>query len=103
MTFEFLRNSDLGAKPFDLLATSPAKAPLHADSLAFYADGTYKITPMPAITVASRWEMTQLSLDTIESRTRFSMPLRMAPRLDPSAIQSSFAQAPTAGGLELRL
>ena len=56
MTLEFLRNSDLGAKPFDLLATSPAKAPLHADSLAFYADDTHKMTPKPALTVASRWE-----------------------------------------------
>jgi hypothetical protein len=28
MTFEFLRNSNLGAKPFDFLAASPAKAPL---------------------------------------------------------------------------
>ena len=28
MTFEFLRNRDLGAKPLDFLAASPAKAPL---------------------------------------------------------------------------
>jgi hypothetical protein len=43
--------------------------------------------------------MTQLSLDTMQSMTKFSMPLRRAPRLDPSAIRSSFAQAPTAEGL----
>jgi hypothetical protein len=43
---------------------------LHADSLAFYADDTHKITPKPALTVASRWEMTQLSLDTMQSMTQ---------------------------------
>ena len=54
-------------------------------SLASYADDTHKITPQPALTVASRWGMTQLSLDTTQSMTEFRVPLRMAPRLDPSA------------------
>jgi len=84
---------------FDLLATSPAKAPLHADSLAFYADHTHKITPKPALTVASRWEMTQLSLDTTQSMTEFRVPLRMAPRLDPAAIRSSLRRHPRLEGL----
>jgi hypothetical protein len=61
------------------------------------------MTPKPALAVASRWEMTPLSLETMQSMTKFRVPLRMAPRLDPAAIRSSFAQAPTAGGLELRL
>ena len=69
----------------------------------FYADDTHKMTPMPALTVASQWEMIQLSLDTMQSMTKFGVPLRMAPKLDPVAFRSSFALAPTAGRLELRL
>lgn len=63
------------------------------------------MTLKPALTVASRWEMTQLSLDTMHSMTNFKVPLRMRPKLDPAAIRSSFAQARTAAcrGLELRL
>jgi hypothetical protein len=56
----------------------------------------YKMTPKLALTVASRWKTTQLSLATLQSMTNFSVPLRMTPKLDPAAIRSSFGQARTA-------
>jgi hypothetical protein len=50
----------------------------------FYADHTHKMTPMPALTVASRWEMIQLSLDTMQSMTKFRVPLQNGAQARPS-------------------
>ena len=53
-------------------------------SLASYADDTHKITPQPAPTVASRCELTQLSLDTMQSMTKFRVPLQNGAQARPS-------------------
>jgi hypothetical protein len=62
------------------------------------------MTPKLALTVASRWKTTQLSLDTMPSMTNFRVPLRMMPKLDPAAIRSSFVRHERLllEGLELR-
>ena len=37
--FEFLRNSDLDAKPFDFIGTSPAKSPFKQNQYGYYLGG----------------------------------------------------------------
>jgi hypothetical protein len=69
-----------------------------ANSLAFYFDDTYKMTPKLTVTVGLRWEMVQPWLDTMQNMTNFDFkgPLPMTPNVDPS-LYPVFVRAGTSG------
>jgi len=57
-----------------------------SNSLAFYVDDTYKMTPKLTVTVGLRWEMVQPWLDTMQNMTNFQFqgPLPQAANVNPS-------------------
>jgi hypothetical protein len=57
-----------------------------SNSLAFYLDDTYKMTPKLTVTLGLRWEMVQPWLDTMGNMTNFQFKggLPMAANVDPS-------------------
>ena len=57
-----------------------------ANSLAFYLDDTYKMTPKLTITAGLRWEMVQPWLDTMGNMTNFQFKTALphASNVDPS-------------------
>ena len=69
-----------------------------ANSLAFYFDDTYKMTPKLTVTAGLRWEMVQPWLDTMQNMTNFDFkgPLPMTPNVDPS-LYPVFVRAGTRG------
>jgi hypothetical protein len=85
MTFEFLRNRDLGATRSTSLLPVLQKLPC-SQAVQHLTSTIRMMTPKLALTVASRWEMTKLSLDAMQSMTKFRVPLRIRPKLDPAAI-----------------
>ncbi len=58
--FEFLRNSDLDAKPYDFLGTSPAKAPFKQNQYGYYLGGPVWIPKLfngrNKVFFSSNWE-----------------------------------------------
>src|SRR3984893_16731502 len=58
--FEFLRNSDLDAKPFDFLGTSPAKSPFKQNQYGYYLGGPVWIPKLyngrNKVFFSSNWE-----------------------------------------------
>src|SRR6202171_2739999 len=58
--FEFLRNSDLDAKPFDFIGTSPAKSPFKQNQYGYYLGGPVWIPKLfngrNRVFFSSNWE-----------------------------------------------
>src|ERR1700682_508262 len=76
----------LGA-PYRLdLALQLAQGNDTANSLAFYIDDTYKMTPKLTVTAGLRWEMVQPWLDTMQNMTNFDFKgnLPITSNVDPS-------------------
>jgi hypothetical protein len=99
MTLEFLRDIDLAAKPFRLpcyqsCKSSPARRQSGVLRRRYAHDnaqaGAHRRLAMGNDPALARY-------DAEHDQIQYASP--QGPRLDPSAIRSSFAQAPTAEGL----
>jgi outer membrane receptor protein involved in Fe transport len=63
------------------LAIAPAAGDFKANSLAFYLDDTYKVTPKLTVTLGMRWEVVQPWTDSLQNEVRrllsgFGLPIR---------------------------
>lgn len=68
------------------LALQFAEADFKANSLAFYVDDTFKVTPKLTVTMGLRWEMVQPWKDTLQNNVNFQFrgPLPATPNVDQS-------------------
>jgi len=80
------------------LALQLAQANDTANSLAFYIDDTYKMTPKLTATVGLRWEMVQPWLDTMQNMTNFDFKVALphTANVDPG-LYPVFVRAGTNG------
>src|SRR5712691_3369401 len=76
----------LGAISRTNLAIAPAAGDFKANSLAFYLDDTYKLTPKLTITLGMRWEAVQPWKDSLQNEVnyQFRTPLPSAVNVDAS-------------------
>src|SRR5712691_93540 len=76
----------LGAISRTNLAIAPAAGDFKANSLAFYLDDTYKLTPKLTITLGMRWEAVQPWKDSLQNEVnyQFRTGLPSAVNVDPS-------------------
>jgi hypothetical protein len=67
------------------LALGPAAGDFKADSLAFYVDDTYKLTPKLTLTIGMRWEAVQPWKDDLQNEVnyQFRTGLPSAVNVDP--------------------
>jgi hypothetical protein len=68
------------------LAIAPAAGDFKANSLAFYLDDTYKVTPKLTVTLGMRWEAVQPWKDSLQNEVnyQFRTPLPSAVNVDAS-------------------
>lgn len=94
--------------PFRIdLALELAQGHDTSNSLAFYVDDTYKMTPKLTISLGLRWEMVQPWLDTLQNMTNFQFKTSLphASNVDPS-LYPVYLRAGSSGdfyqGLDIR-
>jgi carboxypeptidase family protein len=97
----------LGAISRTNLAIAPAAGDFKANSLAFYLDDTYKLTPKLTVTLGMRWEAVQPWKDSLQNEVNFQFRtgLPSAVNVDPS-LHPVFVRAGTGDfyeGLKFRL